>query len=263
MTKSSDSKSLSAARDILQKLPENELLDVLVEMAKARAESLPPSEGLKFLFSLDAALYPIQGWLSVAYGGGVHTKHRHTRYHDFFVNRVRRGERVLDIGCGIGALAYDVAVKAGATLVGIDLSMQNVSTATRKHSHPDVTYVVGDILRSPLKGPFDTVILSNVVEHLQRRAEFLRSVVHEVQPSRFLLRVPVFERDWRVPLKEELGIDSRLDATHFIEYTLESFAEEIDAAGLAVTHQEVRWGEIWAEAVPVAVFSTGRHSNEA
>jgi len=147
--------------------------------------------------------------------------------------------------------------------VGIDLSMQNVSTATKKYSHPDVAYVVGDILRSPFKGSFDTVILSNVVEHLQERAEFLRGVVKEVQPSRLLLRVPVFERDWRVPLKEELGIDSRLDPTHFIEYTLESFAEEIDAAGLTVTHQEVRWGEIWAEAVPAEAFSAGRHSNEA
>jgi hypothetical protein len=27
---------------------------------------------------------------------------------------------------------------------------------------------------------------------------------------------------------------------------LESFAEEMAAAGLRITHQEVRWGEIWA-----------------
>lgn len=256
MTEFPDTTSLSALREALDKLPENELLEFLVDAIKTRAESLPPSEGLKFLFGLDAALYPTQGWLSVAYGGGVHTKHRHTRYHDFFVNRVHRGERVLDIGCGIGALAYDVAVKAGATLVGIDLSMQNVTTATGKYAHPGVTYVVGNILQSPVKGPFDAVILSNVVEHLEGRAEFLQGVVREVKPSRLLLRVPVFERDWRVPLKEELGIDSRLDPTHFIEYTLESFAEEMDAAGLTVTHQEVRWGEIWAEAVPAEPANT-------
>jgi|GEM_PF-6675261 len=83
MTEFPDRDSLSTARDILKELPEDELLDVLIETVKTRAESLPPSEGLKFLFSLDAALYPLQGWLSVAYGGGVHTKHRHTRYHDF------------------------------------------------------------------------------------------------------------------------------------------------------------------------------------
>jgi hypothetical protein len=58
-----------------------------------------------------------------------------------------------------------------------------------------------------------------------------------------LLRVPSFERDWRVPLKQELGIDYRLDPTHFTEYTLESFAQEVGSAGLRVVHQECRWGE--------------------
>jgi len=242
--------ALAFARRVLDKLSEKQLLDVLVDTAKTRAESLPPADGLKFLFSLDAALYPVQGWLSVAYGGGVHTKHRHTRYHDFFVNRIQAGERVLDVGCGIGALAHDVAAKAGAILVGIDVSAQNIDTANKKHSHPRVAYVVGDVLRSPLKGRFDTVILSNVVEHLQERPAFLREVVNAVRPSRLLLRVPVFERDWRVPLREELGIDYRLDPTHYIEYTLESFATEMKEAGLNITHQEVRWGEIWAEAAP-------------
>jgi 2-polyprenyl-3-methyl-5-hydroxy-6-metoxy-1,4-benzoquinol methylase len=243
--------ALSFTRRVLNKLTDKELLEVLVDAAKTRAESLPPTEGLRFLFGLDAALYPVQGWLSVAYDGGVHTKHRHTRYHDFFVNRIAAGERVLDVGCGIGALAYDVAAKAGARVVGMDLSSQNIVTAAGKHSHPHVTYLVGDVLRSPLKGLFDTVVLSNVVEHLEHRPEFLKGVIHAVQPSRLLLRVPVFERDWRVPLKKELGIDYRLDPTHFTEYTLESFAAEMDQARLKITHQEVRWGEIWAEAVPM------------
>ena len=105
-------------------------------------------------------------------------------------------------------------------------------------------------LHTPLDGAFDTIILSNVLEHLPNRSQFLRETVERIRPSRILLRVPVFERDWRVPLKQELGIDYRLDHTHFTEYTLESFAAEMAAAGLLVVHQEVRWGEIWAEAVP-------------
>jgi len=31
------------------------------------------------------------------------------------------------------------------------------------------------------------------------------------------------------------------------EYTAESFSEEMTAAGLFVSHKDVRWGEIWAE----------------
>ena len=237
------------ARPILRRLSDDELQDFLVTVAKNRAESLSAANGLRFLFGLDASLYPLQGWLSVDYGGGIHTKHRHTRYHDFFVRRIRKGERILDIGCGIGALAYDVAEKAGAYVVGIDLSTANIETAACKHSHSNVTYQVADALKTPPEGPFDVVILSNVLEHLSARPEFLRRMIDLVHPSRVLLRVPVFERDWRVPLKQELGIDYRLDPTHCTEYTLESFASEMKDAGLKVTYQEVRWGEIWAEAV--------------
>ncbi len=235
---------------LLGRLSDEELEQLVLSAAKNRAESLPPADALKFLFGLDAGLYPLEGWMSVAYGNGAHTKHRHTKYHDFFVNRIKGGERVLDIGCGIGALSYDVAQKSGAFVEGIDLSPENISTARSRYAHPNISYEIGDVLQTPLKGPFDAVILSNVLEHLEHRSEFLRRVVETVRPGRLLLRVPVFERDWRVPLKAELGIDYRLDPTHFIEYTLESFAEEMESAGLKVTHQEVRWGEIWAEAIP-------------
>ena len=98
----------------------------LCEVAARRARTLPPAEGLRFLFGLDAALYPVQGELAVDYGGGLHTKHRHTRYHDFFVSRIKPGERVADIGCGIGALACDVAGKSGADVVAIDLSSEEL-----------------------------------------------------------------------------------------------------------------------------------------
>ncbi len=236
-------------KPVLRRLPDTDLQDFLVTVAKNRAESLSPADGLRFLFGLDASLYPLQGWLSVNYGGGIHTKHRHTRYHDFFVGRIRKGEKILDIGCGIGALAYDIAEKAGAQVVGIDLSADNIEVACSKYAHSRATYMVGDALKTPPEGSFDAVVLSNVLEHLDARPEFLKRIADLVRPASILLRVPVFERDWRVPLKQELGIDYRLDPTHYTEYTLESFASEMKDAGLKVIHQEVRWGEIWAEAV--------------
>jgi len=94
----------------------------------------------------------------------------------------------------------------------------------------------------------NAVILSNVLEHLAGRPAFLRRVKETLGPERILIRVPVFERDWRVPLRKELGVEWRLDDTHEIEYTLESFSEEMFEAGLKSDHIEVHWGKIWAEA---------------
>ncbi|MDR2051746.1 MAG: glycosyltransferase [Deltaproteobacteria bacterium] len=209
-----------------------------------------PADALRLLFTLDQRLYALQGARAVAYDNGVHTKHRHTRYHDFFVKRLHPGERVLDIGCGNGFLAWDMAEKGGALVTGIDLAPENIRIARERFSHPRVTHIRGDALRDLPEGEYETVVLSNVLEHLPECAAFLRKALAALRPARCLIRVPLFERDWRVPLKKELGLEWRLDATHETEYTLESFAEEMDAAGLAVIHQEIRWSEIWCEACP-------------
>ena len=232
---------------LLSRIPAAPLEALLTAAITQRARSLAPADGLRFLFGLEAALYPLQGILAIAYDGGVHTKHRHTRYHDFFISRVQPNDRVLDIGCGSGALAYDLAAKAGAHVVGIDLSEANIALATRRYGHSQVRYLVGDAVRALPRTHFDVVVLSNVLEHIEERPAFLRRVQAAMRPNRILIRVPLFERDWRVPLKRELGIEWRLDPTHETEYTLESFAIEIAAARLSIVHQEVRWGELWAE----------------
>lgn len=234
----------------LDRLSTAQVESFIYDLVAQRVTVLPPDKALRFLLRLDAALYLLQGQKAIEYDGGIHTKHRHMRYHDFFVGRTHVGERVLDIGCGIGAVAYDVAEKAGAYVTGIDLSPENIQQAQLRRSHPRVRYILGDVLRDLPSKQFDVVIMSNVLEHLENRVEFLRDVQANLTPSRWLIRVPLFERDWRVPLKQELGLDYRLDPTHRIEYTQESFAEEIQQAGLEMVHQEVRWGEIWAELKP-------------
>ena len=227
-------------------LSEEQELARLEEKITELLADKPPAAALRLLFALDAKLYEKQGSLAVAYGGGVHTKHRHTKYHNFFVNRLNRNDTVLDIGCGIGVLAYSMA-KAGARVTGIDFSEANIQTAQKRFAHPGITYVCGNALTDLPDGVYETIVLSNVLEHLPERPKFLRSLQERLSPRRYLIRVPLFEREWRVPLKQELGVEWRLDPTHETEYTLESFAEEMEKAHLQFVHQEVRWSEIWCE----------------
>ncbi len=238
--------SAETAELLLSSMPDADLETLLKRVVSSRVSSQSPDEALRFLFRLDESLYILESMTSVRYDGGVHTKHRHTRYHDFFVNQVHKGERVLDVGCGIGYVSYDVAERAEAWVVAVDINEGNIQIAKERFSHPRITYKVADALTLPYGEKFDLIVLSNVLEHLDNRPQFLKKLCEAFSPSRILVRVPLFERDWRVPLKEELGMDYRLDSTHFTEYTLESFSDEVSAAGLQITHQEVRWGEIWA-----------------
>ncbi|MBA7489480.1 methyltransferase [subsurface metagenome] len=212
-----------------------------------------PERALRFLFELENRLYELEGQTSVRYGGGIHTKHRHTNYHQFFIKNLKPGERVLDVGSGNGFLAYDVVTSVkNICVVGIELNKSNVKFACEHYQHPNLVFVHGDVLKNIPQEKFDVIILSNVLEHIECRVDFLKKLTEFTRPKRLLIRVPQYDRDWRVPLKNELGVDSRLDRAHFIEYTREKFLEELSLANLRPTHMEFRWGEIWSVAEPLS-----------
>ena len=209
-----------------------------------------PKYQLKALMDLDNKLYGLQGMLAIRYGDGVHTKHKHMKYHDFFTNNLEDGQTVIEIGCGYGALAHSMATKKNILLTAIDIVEKNILKAQQRFGECNITFIHGDATTHPFGNTFDVVVMSNVLEHIEDRVGILQKIKTTLKPSKYIIRVPLYERDWRVPLKEELGLEHRLDPTHFTEYTLDSFQEEITSAGLHIEHLEVRWGEIWSIVKP-------------
>ena len=82
---------------------------------------------------------------------------------------------------------------------------------------------------------------------LAKSLKLFKEYADTYNPRSILIRVPLYERDWKVPFKEELGVDWRLDPTHETEYTIATFTDEIKDTGLCISSLEVHWGEIWAE----------------
>ena len=198
---------------------------------------------LKSALKLHNWLYKVISVLAIKSEGGLHPKHRLIGYHQFFLNNVSGGDRVLDIGCGNDALAYDVADRV-KSVTGIDIEEKNIRKAKAKYSRPNMKYIVGDATKDLTGEKFDSIILSNVLEHIEDRVGFMKSL--KGLSFKYLIRVPMMDRDW-VPLyKKELGIEWRLDLTHFTEYTEASFREEMNQAGYQVESLSVQFGEIWA-----------------
>ncbi len=205
----------------------------------------------RLLVKTHQIIYSIIGPFATATEGGLHPKHRLTNYHKFFVDNVSEGDIVLDIGCGNGALLRDVAMKTNAIAVGVEILKNNVKTAkTRLSGLPNVEIVQDDIWEFKDDRHFDTIMLSNVLEHLDKRPELLKHLNEEFKPNKFLIRVPMFEREWLVPYKKELGIESRLDSAHKTEYTEDEFCNELAKAELDIQKLIFRWGEMYAVAVP-------------
>ena len=239
-------------RTVVQHGPTGWRRALLVDLLLREAYAGSARQALVNLFEVEEVLNSLLDQKAIEYDAGIHAKHRLMGYHDFFVDRVTEEEHVLDIGCGVGAVAYDIAAKAGAWVVGMDMDADLIAFARRRFIHPRLSFVVGDALKDLPDRAFDVVVLSNVLEHIEERAAFLRRVVGVVEPRRCLIRVPMINRDWKAPLRRELGLPYFLDKTHYTEYTVDTFRAEVSQAGLSVRFLSTQWNEIWAEVVPHA-----------
>ena len=80
-------------------------------------------QSIKNLFLIKDKLDWIINERALNYGNGVHPKHSLTNYHQFFIERIKNGERVLDVGCGNGSVAISIAKShSNSSVTAIDLS---------------------------------------------------------------------------------------------------------------------------------------------
>jgi ubiquinone/menaquinone biosynthesis C-methylase UbiE len=107
---------------------------------------------------------------------------------------VTAGDRVLDLGCGAGALTGELA-RSGARVTGADVARAAVERARR--ARPELEFTV-----IPLDGPlpfpdvsFDVVWCSEVIEHVADTARWLSEVRRVLVPGgRLLVTTPSHSR---------------------------------------------------------------------
>lgn len=214
---------------------------------------------------LDAALhlhnvsYKAATRLAVSEEGGTHPKHRIIGYHQWFLDHINPGSTVLDIGCGAGHLSRSLSLKA-SRVFAVDIVPGNIATAMQTPHGDNITYLCADATRMDLSAyAVDHVVLSNVLEHIRDRTDFLRCIapVLAAQCS-LLLRVPLLDRCWLPIYKRERGVEWRLDPTHFTEYTEEELLVELSAANLELAAPpRIRHGELYAVIVSKSDVKSG------
>lgn len=197
---------------------------------------------VKLALGLHNFSYRLSSKLAIKAEKGLHPKHRLIGYHQFFLDHIGSADKVLDVGCGNGSLAYDLAGKA-KTVLGLDISPKKVNSARKNYQRPNLSFVTGDAVSYEFGDKFDVVVLSNVLEHIENRVEFLRKI--KILAPKILIRAPMLTRDWLTLYKKELGVEYRLDKTHFVEYTPQDIKQELREAGLILSDYSVQFGEIW------------------
>ncbi len=191
-------------------------------------------------------LYSWLTHLAVISNKGIHPKHEILKYNKFFIDQLGPQETVIDIGCGIGHTAYAVAEKV-RNVTAIDISAGNIKFAQEKFHRNNIKFLIGDATTYKFDQRFDAIILSNVLEHIDNRVQFLEQL-HQIS-NKILIRVPMVNRDWLTVYKKNLGFEYRLDRTHFIEYIVPELISELKTAGWKLNKYSVQFGELWGIAL--------------
>ena len=82
------------------------------------------------------------------------------------------GERVLDLGCGTGSLAFALSTRAKVkSICGIDFSPEYINFASRRNTDPRIEFTVGDACALPFPDRSFDRVLSLLMLHFVPQAD--------------------------------------------------------------------------------------------
>ena len=102
---------------------------------------------------------------------------------DFFLNNLSRNKSsVLDIGCGSGILAFDLA-KYYEKVVAVDISPEMLEIAKLKRSAPNIQYLFMDAENLILDEKFDLITSANTFHHFRNLPNTLQTIKKLLKPG--------------------------------------------------------------------------------
>lgn len=120
-------------------------------------------------------------------------RYYHQRVIDIYRHLIPPGKRVLEIGCGGGDLLAAVRPSVG---VGIDFSPDMLTYARQRH--PQLEFIEANAHDLSIEGPFDYIILSDLVNELWDVQTVLEQIRRLCLPSTRVV-ANFYSRLWEVP----------------------------------------------------------------
>ena len=95
------------------------------------------------------------------------TNTRHSTIKTSISGIVKRGNKVLELGCGVGIFSKFMA-QLGAHVTAVDLSPKLIEYATAHMNHENIRYENQDATNIAYTEDFDVIVLADIFEHIPR-----------------------------------------------------------------------------------------------
>jgi len=143
-------------------------------------------------------------------------------------------QKILDIGCGAGTLSLYLANKGHSTL-GLDISSKAIEECLKSKKAlglNNVAFRTLDFLTMKTKNRYDTVLFTEVIEHLEDDSKALRSIHKLLKPSGIMILSTPSDT---APL-HKLGITKKFDEEvgHLRRYSLGEIQGMVRKSGFKI-----------------------------
>lgn len=126
---------------------------------------------------------------------------------------------VLEIGCGIGIFLRQMEQNTDWKIDGVDINIEALKNSVAERSRLFFYDVMEE--RAEFKQAYDIVILMDVLEHIEKPAEFLKACFSHLRPGgAFIVNIPAVQSMYSV-YDEVMG--------HLRRYDREKLLKELDA----------------------------------
>lgn len=159
----------------------------------------------------------------------------HQRLIDIYRFIIPPGQRVIEIGCGMGDLVASLKPDRG---VGIDFSSEMIKRAEKKH--PGIEFIHCDAHDIELDEKFDVIILSDIVNDLWDVQSVLKRL-HKFCIPETRIVINLYSHLWEIPLKISQAFNLATPVLPQNWLTVEDIKNILNLAGFDLVR---RWPEI-------------------
>jgi SAM-dependent methyltransferase len=127
------------------------------------------------------------------------------RYHLYQRANLTQAKRIIEIGCGTGAILTELLMQSHGAIFGIDISAEYLDLAVA--SLPGIPLIRGDARKLPITtGVFDIALCHFVILWVADPLSLIREMTRVTKPGGLVLALAEPDYGGRIDYPEELGI---------------------------------------------------------